>query len=314
MRRARAEALRYYGDDRLYLEPLIMPAHQLAVQILADAHGNRIHLGEREGSLIYSNQKLVEETPAPCLAPARRQELWAMALRLAELLELQNAASVEFLQDAAGRLYFTEVKPRIQSSHLLSEMVSGVDIVREQIRLAAGEPLSVSQDAVHLSGHAVSGHLNAEDPWNNYLPSPGQMRRVRLPGGPGIRVDTYIYGGCQVPSLYDPLIAKVAAWGDDRPAAVARLRRALEDMALVGTSTNLPLLQRVVRADQFVAGHYDTTFLQPPFETEEPAAAYLRDLAAIAAVLYLRRNQMFVPEMPERFRQSWHRDSRRLPS
>ena len=314
LRAARSEAGSAFGDSAVYLERRIMRPRHIEVQLLADQHGTVVPFVERECSIQRRHQKVIEESPSLAVSPDLRRRITSAARSVARQVGLHQRRHHRVPPDGSGALYFTEIKPRIQSNHLITEMVSGVDIVREQIRLAAGEPLSLRQDDVHLDGHALSSQISAEDPWTNYLPSPGTMRRVRLPGGPGIRVDTYIYSGCEVPSLYDPAIAKVAAWGSDRDSAVARLRRALEDLALVGTSTNLPLLQRILAAERFAAGDYNTAFLQHPFEIEEPPAPYLRDLAAIAAVLYLRRNQMFEPEVPERFRLAWHRHSRRLPS
>ena len=216
VRAARHEAKMIYDNDRLYLERVIAPSHYLAVQVLADSHGNTLHLGEREGSLLRHNQKLIEESPASCLEQSQREALWAMALDIARLFHFQGVGSVEFLLDSAGNFHFTEIKSRIQIEHPVSEMISDVDIVAEQIRIAAGEPLSVTQEGIRLNGHAMICRINAEDPWNDYLPSPGELRRFRLPQGPGVRVDTYGYVGCQIPIRYDSLLAKVTVWDDTR--------------------------------------------------------------------------------------------------
>ena len=313
VRRARAEAQTHYGYERMYLEKAIMAAHQISVQILGDNEGKLVHLGEREGSLIYSNQKVLEETPAPSLSPAQRAQIQQTALELARLFGLQNAGTVEFLIDSAGQQYFTEIKPRLQREHLLTEMTTGIDLVREQIELAAGLPLSFDQADVAWKGWAMACRLSAEDPWSNFLPSPGVVRRVRLPDGPGVRVDTYVYSGCEIPAAYDPLIAKLAVWGEDRPQCLARMRRALEDFILIGQPTNIPYVQRILHAPEFISGDYDTEFLAHPFHDQTPSVEHFRDLAIAAALLYLRRAHAFAPSQPERLRSGWHRDSRRLP-
>lgn len=310
---AQAEAQAIYGDRSIYLEKLILPAHQIGVQIIGDEDGRVIHLGEREGSLRYGNQKLVEEAPAPCLTPKQRSDLWQIALDVARLFELQNVATVEFLVDEQGQFYFTEIKPRIQIEHPLTEMLSGVDLVMWQMRLAAGEKLELTQETLRLDGWAMQCRISAEDPWRQFMPRPGHLQMVRLPGGPGVRVDTYVYCGCYIPAEYDPLIAKLVVWGASRQDCLSRMRQALRECQLTGTPTNLPLVQRIVEHPDFVDGVYTTDFLPSPFE-EEPVAgeAAYRDLAAIAALTYLRKKRAFLPARPERLMSGWHRDSRRL--
>lgn len=313
VRRARAEAQTHYGYERLYLEKAIMAAHQIGVQILGDNQGNLVHLGEREGSLIYSNQKVIEEAPAPSLTPGQRAQIQQTALELARLFGLQNAGTVEFLVDSSGQQYFAEIKPRLQREHMLTEMITGIDLVREQIQLAAGQSLSFSQADIAWKGAVMACRISAEDPWNNFLPSPGVVRRVRLPDGPGVRVDTYVYSGCEIPAAYDPLIAKLAVWGEDRPQCLARMRRALEDFIFIGQPTNVPYVQRILYAPEFIGGDYNTEFLAHPFRDEPPPIDHFRDLAVAAALIYLRRAHAFAPSQPERLRSGWHRDSRRLP-
>jgi acetyl/propionyl-CoA carboxylase alpha subunit len=311
---AQTEAQVVYGDRRVYLEKVILPAHLIGVQVMGDRQGNLIHLGEREGSLRYGNQKLIEETPAPCLSPARRRDLWQAALELARLFELQNVGTVEFLVDEAGQFYFTEIKPRIQIEHPLTEMVSGVDLVREQIRIAAGEPLNLDQQAVRLEGWAMQCRISAEDPWRQFLPNPGYLHMVRLPGGPGVRVDTYVYSGSYIPTEYDPLVAKLVVWGMDRAECLERMRQALREFQLTGTPTNMPLVQRILSQPGFIQGDYTTELLPDPLEeTTALDETYYRDLAVIAAVAYLRQRQSFRPVIPERVLGGWHRESRRLP-
>ncbi|MEW5985331.1 MAG: biotin carboxylase N-terminal domain-containing protein [Chloroflexota bacterium] len=312
-RRAQAEAQAVYGNRRVYLERAILPAHQVGVQIVADEYGRLIHLGEREGSVQYGSRKVIEEAPAPCLTQPQREHLWQTALDLARLFEYQNVGTVEFLVDGSGQFYFTEFKARIQVEHPLTEMVAQVDLVREQLRLAAGEPLTLEQAGVQLKGWGVLAHVNAEDPWQRFLPGPGRLQRVRLPGGPGVRVDSYVYSGCDVPAAYDPLVAKLVAWAADRPQTVERLRRALAETVLVGTPVNLSLLRRILGTPEVAAGTYTTEFLARPLPDEEQPESYWRDLAVTAAVLYVRRNQAFHPAVPERTLSGWHQDSRRLP-
>ncbi len=314
VQKAQAEAQAIYGDRSIYLERLISPAHQIAVQIMGDKQGRLIHLGEREGSLLYGNQKILAEAPAPCLSPAKRRALWQAALEAARLFELQNVATVEFLLDEKGDFYFTEIKPRIQIEHPLTEMLSGQDLVAWQIRLAAGGLLDLSQRAIPLKGWAMQCRLTAEDPWRQFLPQAGVLRRARLPSGPGVRVDTYVYCGCYVPAEYDPLLAKIIAWGSDRQQCLNRLAQALRECQLSGVPTNLPLVQRILEEESFRQGSYNTEFLPDPFQEERRFEPHVyRDLAAIAAVMYLRERQLFRPAHPERLASNWHRASRALP-
>jgi len=310
--RAQIEAQAVYGNRRVYLEKAILPAHQIGVQILADKHGHIIHLGEREGSLQYSNRKVVEEAPAPCLTADLRRQIWQAALGIARLFHYENAGTVEFLLDNDGNFYFTEIKSRIQVDHALTEMMTRINLVEEQLLIAAGEPLRHEQADVRLDGWSMLCRIHAEDPWRR-LPSPGRLRRVRLPGGPEVRVDTYVYSECDVSGKYDSLIAKLTVWGRDRDQCLARARRAIEDFQLIGTPTNLPLLQHVLCSAEFANGRYDTSLLNTEFQCEPQRESYYRDLAVIAAMLYVRRNQMFRPSVPARALNAWHQDSRRLP-
>jgi acetyl/propionyl-CoA carboxylase alpha subunit len=313
VRHAGAVARAVYGSGRLYLERAIPRAHQVAVQIVGDSDGRLVHLGEREGSIIRGHRKLVEESPAPGLSLAQRRRLWQAALELGRLFGCQNAASVEFILDQDGDYYFTEIKARIQVEHPVTEIITRLDLVREQIRLAAGYPLLWRQEDIRLPGAAVLFHLRAEDPAQHYGASPGFLRHTRLPDGPGIRTDTYVSAGVEVPASYDPLLAKITAWAEDRPTAINRLARALAELRLDGVATNLAQLQAIVRHPAFVEGAYDTSFLGRLPGGNGANSGYLADLAAIAAVLLARRDYNGHSELPERLSRGWHRESRRLP-
>ncbi|MGL4651682.1 MAG: acetyl-CoA carboxylase biotin carboxylase subunit, partial [Caldilineaceae bacterium] len=263
---ARREAQMIYGSDIVYLERVIAPSHHLSVPVIGDDAGNLVHLGEVEGSLTRHNQKLLEESPAPCLTSESRAALLDAAVQVARLFGYRNVGSVEFLVDGEGTFYFTEVKARILIGHPIAEMITGVDLVAEQLRCAAGLPLELKQDEVdhHLGGaggHAMQVRINAEDPWRNYLPSPGTLERYRMPGGMSVRVDTYGYVGGSVPVRYDSLLAKVVVKGRTRDQALLRLRRALEDFKIVGVRTNLPLHLHILNDPEFAAGSYDTGFM-----------------------------------------------------
>ncbi len=314
VRRAHVEAKAVYGNSRLFLEQAILPAHQVGVQIVADRYDGLVHLGDREGSIIHSNQKIVEESPVLCLSSEGRAALLDTAVRVARLFNYQNVGTVEFLVDAAGEFYFSEIKSRIQIDHTLSEMMTRIDLIREQIRLVAGEALGYGQDDVTFHGSAMMCRVQAEDPARRYMPASGHLRRVRLPSGPEVRVDTYLYCDSDVPSFYDPLIAKATVWATDRPACVDRLRRVLEDFAVIGIPTNLPLLMEIIRSPAFVAGEYATDLLRGPLETKPAADIEMlrRDLAAAAAVLYARRHEAFIPQTPEQWATGWHRTSRHI--
>ena len=314
VRRAQAEALTVYGDQDVYLEQAILPARQVEVQLLRDKQGAIVHLGERDGSIQRGNQKLFAETPAPYLSDEQRERLWGMALRILPLFDYTTAGSVEFLVDGEGHFYFTEIKARLQIEHPATEMVSGLDIVREQIRLAAGEPLGYTQADVQLRGHAVQCRLNAEDPWQAFFPSPGRLGLFRTPGGPGVRVDTYAFTNAEVSERYDPMVAKVVAWGETRTIAVERLRRALAEFDIRGIQTTLPMLRRLVAQPEFSQGSYTTDLYHTSLLKAEAAEQDLRDLAVAAAVAYLGRYQAGQPTLPARVQSGWHRDSRKLPS
>ncbi|MFN8376817.1 MAG: biotin carboxylase N-terminal domain-containing protein [Anaerolineae bacterium] len=302
LERAQAEAFATYGSRQMYFERAIVPAHQVGVQVLRDHQGRMLHFGAREGSLIERNRRLIEEAPTPCMDVNQQQKMLQTALYITRLFDFQGLGTVEFVVDGAGNFFFAEIKPRIQTEHPLLEMLTGVDLVRQQLRTAAGEPLELMQEAVIPRGHAIMCRINAEDPRQASLPSPGQIKRMRMPSGACVRVDTHIHEGYAVSAAYNPLIAKVTVWGADRARALERMRRALYDFDISGVMTNLAYLQDILRIEAFVEGCYDTeTELSAP-----PEEAASDDLAAIAAVLYLVRSGWSKPTIPERLQSKWH--------
>ncbi len=313
LRRAQTEAQLIYGRTDFYVEKQITPAHMIGVQVLADDRGQVVHLGEREGSLTRGNQKMMEEAPAPCLTAAQREYLWQTAVEIARLIGFCGVGTIEFMGDLDGHFFFTEIKPRIQIEHTVTEMISSVDLVREQIRLAAGEALSFAQAEVQLRGHAISCRITAQDPWRHYMPSPGTLRRVRLPTGHGVRVDPYAYSGCAVPAQYDPIVAKVITWGQDRAESVERLQRALGEIALIGVATTLPIQQLIAHHPEFLRADYHTESLRRDLPEDTLPKEHARDLAIAAAVAYARRSLAGQPSLPDRLQSGWHRSSRRLP-
>ena len=315
LRIATVEAQLVFGNDSLFLERLILPANFVDVQVVADHFGNAIHFGEREGSIQRNSQKLISESPAPCLTPEQRTELHKVAVEIARLFDYRNVGTVEFLVDKKGKFYFTEIKARIQVEHPLNEMRSHVDLVRQQIEIAAGQHLELKQEDVHLHGWAIQCRINAEDPWNHYLPSPGLIRRFRMPGGPYVRVDTYGYGGVQVPVRYDPILAKLAVWGETREECVRRMRRTLEDFAIAGVRTNLPLFQRILEDPDFIAGTYNTDFMRRTLlkPSANVSDELLHTLAAAAAIAYLAHYQGSQPVLPKRLLEGWRQAGRQLP-
>ena len=264
---ARSEALSCFGDGEMYLEKLILRPRHIEFQIMADSRGNVIQLGERDCSIQRRNQKLLEESPSKALTPALRAEMGRAAVTAARAAGYQNAGTVEFVLDQEGRYYFIEMNTRIQVEHPVTELTTGLDLVREQIRVAAGLPLSVAQEEVVFRGHAIECRINAEDPARGFLPSPGKVGFLHLPGGIGVRVDTGLYPGCEMPAWYDSLMAKIIVCAPTRLEAIRRMRRSLEELILEGPATNIDLLHQILYHPDFVRGHYDTGFLEDNLDT-----------------------------------------------
>jgi acetyl-CoA carboxylase, biotin carboxylase subunit len=258
---ARAEAGAAFGVADVYLEKYLLEPRHIEFQVLGDTHGNLIHLFERECSIQRRHQKLLEECPSTALTPALRERMAEAALTAARTVNYVNAGTVEFLLDTTGEFYFIEMNTRIQVEHPVTEMVTGIDLIKEQIRIAAGDPLSYAQDEVRIHGHAIECRVNAEDPLT-FRPSPGKITTFHPPGGPGIRLDTACYTEAVVPPYYDSMIAKVIAMGNTRGEAILRMRRALESFVVEGIRTNLPLQQRIVREEDFVRGRLSTRFME----------------------------------------------------
>lgn len=260
---AAAEALAAFGDDRLYLESYIPNARHIEVQVLADVHGNGLHLFERDCSVQRRYQKLIEESPAPGLTGELRQGLCEAALRIVEAIRYENAGTVEFILDQdKGSFYFLEMNTRIQVEHPVTEMTTGMDLVQEQIRVAQGEPLGYSQAQVAPAGHAIECRINAERPEHDFRPSPGRITRWEPPDGPGIRVDSHCYEGYVVPPYYDSLLAKLIVSGETRLEAIARLQRALSNFHVAGVDTTIPFQASLVERAEFIAGRINTAWLE----------------------------------------------------
>jgi acetyl-CoA carboxylase biotin carboxylase subunit len=254
--RARSEALRGFGDDGIYIEKCLEPARHVEVQILGDAHGAHVHLFERECSIQRRHQKLVEEGPAPRLTPLQREDLARAALAAARAARYEGAGTVEFLLDAQGQGHFLEMNTRIQVEHPVTEMITGIDLVKAGIRIAAGLPLDVPQSEIGILGCAVEFRIYAEDPDRSFLPSPGTLAEYRAPEGPGVRVDSGVRKGSVVPVFYDALLAKLICWGRDRGEALARARRALREFRIEGVKTTIPFHLRLLDEPSFVRGVY----------------------------------------------------------
>jgi len=289
--RARSEAKASFGDDSLYVEKFVEQPRHIEIQILADRHGNVVHLFERECSIQRRHQKVVEEAPGNGITEQLRARMGEAAVAAAKAVGYVGAGTCEFLVDARNHFYFLEMNTRVQVEHAITEAITGVDIVKTMIRIAAGEPLPFGQDDLSISGHAIEARIYAEDPDRNFAPSPGEISVYRPPDGLGVRVDGGVYTGATVTVNYDPMVAKLIAWGRDRPEAIDRLRRALEEFVVKGIKTSIPFHLRVLRHPVFLAGRYDTGFIDAhmdggkggPAEPDGEERRVARMLAAIAA-------------------------------
>jgi acetyl-CoA carboxylase biotin carboxylase subunit len=260
---ASAEGEASFGNPDLFMEKFIESARHVEVQIIGDKHGNVCHLGERDCSIQRRHQKLVEEAPCPMLTNKERKALGDAAIKAAKAVNYDSAGTLEFLYDeTAKQFYFMEMNTRIQVEHTVSEEVSGIDLMKEQIRVAAGEKLSFTQNEMVIRGHAIEYRVNAEDPYNNFTPSPGPVEAVHFPGGPGIRIDSHVYSGYTISPYYDSMVGKIIAKGKDREEAIARMRRALEEFTIIGPNTSVPLGEALMADPRFKEGRYNTAFLE----------------------------------------------------
>ncbi len=284
LRSASSEAERAFGSGEVYIEKLVEQPRHIEIQILGDEHGHLIHLGERECSIQRRHQKVVEECPSPLMAryPELRQKMGEAALKIAREVGYSNAGTMEFLADQQANFYFLEMNTRLQVEHPVTELATGMDLVHWQLRIAAGERLTVQQNDVHWSGSAIECRVYAEDPANNYFPSPGRVTQYVEPSGPGVRVDSGIYSNWNVPLEYDPLLAKLCVWAPDRAMAIERMKRAIGEYRVLGITTNLELFASILADERFRSGHLHTGFLDG-FQLNEPAVDTASQIAAMLA-------------------------------
>jgi acetyl-CoA carboxylase biotin carboxylase subunit len=311
---AKSEAASAFGNSDVYLEKVVDRPRHIEIQIFADMQGNSVHLGERECSIQRRHQKVIEECPSPVNDPYLRERMGEAAIKIARAVDYVGAGTVEFLfSDTSREFYFLEMNTRLQVEHPVTELVTGIDLVREQINVAAGASLSFTQEGIHWRGHAIECRVYAEDPENNFFPSPGRITFLRVPSGPGIRDDSGVFEGAEVSIHYDPMISKLATWGRTRAEALDRMRRALDEYAIGGIKTTLPFFREIMRDEEFIAARLDTGFIsrfnqrreERPSERPHPAggshaSSLHQDIAIIAAAFsYLRsQGQLSTNHMP----------------
>ena len=289
--RARSEALGAFGDDSVYLEKAIARPRHIEIQVLADSHGNAVHLFERECSIQRRHQKVIEESPSPFLTDDLRARMGELSTALVRRVGYVNAGTIEFLVDENRNPYFLEMNTRLQVEHPVTEMVTGEDLVKLQIRIARGERLPFRQEDLRQRGHAIECRVYAEDPDQGFVPSPGRITALRLPGGPGVRDDSGIYEGYEVPIHYDPLLSKLVVWGYSRQDAIRRMRRAVAEYKVLGIKTTLPFFQRVLHHPAFLAGDFDTSFVEKVFAAEDRARERPVEVAVAAAAIRAYRER-----------------------
>jgi len=291
-RTAKSEAESAFGDDRIYIEKYLEAPRHIEFQILADQHGNVLHLGERECSIQRRHQKVIEEAPSCIIDEQLRQKMAAAAVNAAVACGYQNAGTVEFMLDKNHNFYFLEMNTRLQVEHPVTEMVTGLDLVKEQIRVAEDEPLGYEQKDIRATGHAIECRIYAEDSTNNFLPSTGRISFMSPPSGPGVRDDNGFYSGAEISIYYDPLISKLVTWGKDRTEAISRMKRALKEYCLFGVETSIPFCRKVMEHEKFVSGDFDTHFIEKEFLSHPEKLGGLtegapdQEIAAIGAVLF----------------------------
>lgn len=266
---AKAEAMACFGDDSLYIEKFVQKPKHIEFQILADEHGNVIHLCERECSMQRKNQKVLEEAPSNVLTPELREKMGEIAKKAALAVDYKNAGTIEFLFDKDNNFYFMEMNTRIQVEHPITEMITGIDLVKQQLKIAAGEKLEFTQDDIKIKGHAIECRVNAEDPDHDFRPCPGTIDELCIPGGMGVRVDSAIFCGYKIPHCYDSMVAKLITFGNDRNEAIVKMNRALSEFAVGGVKTNINFELSILETKEFLEGDYDTSFLAEKFSRKD---------------------------------------------
>ncbi len=302
---ARREAESAFGNGDVYVEKMLVGARHIEFQVLADMHGNTIHLGERECSIQRRHQKLVEESPSIVLDqdPSLRQRMGDMAVKAAQAVNYVNAGTIECLVDKDKNFYFLEMNTRLQVEHPVTELVTGIDLVKEQIRIARGRRMGPTQSFLNPTGWAIECRVNAEDPYNNFMPSVGKITSLNVPTGPGVRVDSGVYGGYEITPYYDSMIAKLICWGEDRGEAILRMRRALEEYTIMGVKHNIPFHQNLMNSFSFIAGMFDTKFVEERFSMttyEEAPSEDELETSAIAATLFAHRQRQLASQVVTR--------------
>ncbi len=314
LRAARSEARSAFGDDSVFIEKYIESPHHIEFQILADNYGNVIHLFERECSVQRRHQKIIEETPSPILTSQRRQQMGEAAIAAAKAVDYQGAGTIEFIVDKDLNYYFLEMNTRLQVEHPITERVVGVDLVKEQIHIANGEPLRYRQEELTQQGHAIECRVYAEDPDNNFMPAPGKVTHIDIPYGVGVRVDGSIYEGFEIPLFYDPLIAKLIVWGKDRKEAMERTRRSLKEFKITGVKNNLRFLDRILHTRDFTDGNYNTHFIDDNKDFlihEDRCDDLCEDIVIITAFMeYMRKIRKASPKEMTALKNNWKDYSR----
>ncbi len=294
---AKREATAAFGDGTVYIEKLITNGRHIEIQVLADSQGNTIYLGERECSLQRRHQKLIEECPSPFADEELRRKMGAVAVAAAKAVGYVSAGTVEFLVDKDKNFYFLEMNTRLQVEHPVTELVTGVDLVQEMLRVARGRQLRYTQENIRMEGWAIECRVNAEDPYNNFMPSTGKITTLRQPTGPGVRIDTGVYEGAEITPYYDPMISKLICYGKNRAEAILRMRRALAEYHIMGVQTNLPFHQAMMNTNRFMAGYFDTSYVETEFNLKERESIHELEAAILATMVAHeigRRTSQFV--------------------
>lgn len=296
LRMARSEARSAFGDDSVFVEKFVEQPRHIEIQILADGHGNVLHLFERECSIQRRHQKVIEEAPSSAISSRTRKKMGAVAVRIAKAVDYQGAGTVEFIMDQKQNFYFLEMNTRVQVEHPVTEMITGLDIIKWMIRIADGEKLPFKQSHIEMSGHALECRVYAEDPETNFMPSPGVIDYLRVPSGPGIRDDSSIYSGCEITPHYDPMLSKLIVWADTREGAIDKMASALREYIVLGLKTNIGFLLRVMGNEEFRKGEIDTGFIERHQELLKPAEVDIEPVLIAAA---LAMNNSAGPEQAE---------------